>query len=102
MLTQIKIYFLLFIIYSIMGWIMEVVNQIVSQKKFVNRGCLIGPYCPIYGCGAVLITVLLNKYLNDPITFLIMAILLCGILEYLTSYIMEKVFNLRWWDYSKD
>lgn len=102
MLTQIKIYFLLFIIYSIMGWIMEVVNQIVSQKKFVNRGFLIGPYCPIYGCGAVLITVLLNKYLNDPITFFIMAILLCGILEYLTSYIMEKVFNLRWWDYSKD
>ena len=102
MLTQIKIYFLLFIIYSVMGWIMEVVNQIVSQKKFVNRGFLIGPYCPIYGCGAVLITVLLNKYLNDPITFFIMAILLCGILEYLTSYIMEKVFNLRWWDYSKD
>ena len=102
MLTQIKIYFLLFMIYSMIGWLMEVINQIIKEKKFVNRGFLIGPYCPIYGCGAVLITLFLNKYLSDPVTLFIMAILLCGTLEYLTSYIMEKLFNLRWWDYSKE
>lgn len=101
MLEQIKIYFLLFIIYSIIGWIMEVICSIVNLKKFVNRGFLLGPYCPIYGSGAILITLLLNKYLNDPFTLFIMAILLCGVLEYLTSYGMEKLFHLRWWDYSK-
>lgn len=101
MLEQIKIYFLLFIIYSIMGWIMEVLCSLFYRKKFVNRGFLIGPYCPIYGSGAILITLLLKKYFNDPITLFIMAILLCGVLEYLTSYGMEKIFHLRWWDYSK-
>ena len=101
MLLQIKLYFLLFIIYSILGWIMEVINAIFTLKRFVNRGFLIGPYCPIYGCGAVLITVLLGRFKSNPIIFFIMSILLCGTLEYLTSYIMEKFFNLRWWDYSE-
>ena len=100
MFTQIKIYFLLFIAYSMLGWIMEVICSLYNLKKFVNRGFLLGPYCPIYGCGAILITLLLNKYLDDPITLFIMAILLCGVLEYLTSYAMEKIFHLRWWDYS--
>ena len=101
MLEQIKIYFVLFMIYSILGWIMEVICYLINLKKFVNRGFLIGPYCPIYGSGAILITLLLKRYLNDPITLFIMAILLCGVLEYLTSYGMEKIFHLRWWDYSK-
>ena len=100
MLTQIKIYFLLFMIYSILGWLMEVINAKFTIKKFVNRGFLIGPYCPIYGCGAILITILLSKFKNNVIIFFIMSILLCGILEYLTSYLMEKIFHLRWWDYS--
>ena len=80
---------------------MEVINAIFTLKRFVNRGFLIGPYCPIYGCGAVLITVLLGRFKSNPIIFFIMSILLCGTLEYLTSYIMEKFFNLRWWDYSE-
>ena len=101
MLTQLKLYFLLFIIYSILGWLMEVINAVFTLKRFVNRGFLIGPYCPIYGCGAILITLLLTRYKNDPFVFFIMSILLCGTLEYLTSYIMEKFFNLRWWDYSE-
>lgn len=101
MIEQIKVYFLLFIIYAVCGWIMEVICSLVNLKKFVNRGFLIGPYCPIYGYGAILITLLLKKYLEDPFTLFIMAIILCGVLEYLTSYVMEKVFHLRWWDYSK-
>lgn len=101
MITQIQTYFLLFIIYSMMGWMMEVMISLVNLKKFVNRGFLVGPYCPIYGFGAILITFLLHKYLEDPFTLFIMAILLCGVLEYLTSYGMEKIFHLRWWDYSK-
>lgn len=100
--SDIRIYFLLFMIYSVMGWCMEVTLKLLESRKFVNRGFLIGPYCPIYGYGAILITFLLEKYINDVITLFIMAILVCGILEYTTSYLMEKIFKARWWDYSQN
>ena len=97
---DIRIYFLLFIIYSVAGWCMEVFCKLLECKKFINRGFLIGPYCPIYGYGALLITFLLKKYIDDPIALFVMAIVVCGTLEYLTSYLMEKLFKARWWDYS--
>lgn len=99
--VDIRVYFLLFIIYAFLGWCMEVIGKLIQYKRFINRGFLIGPYCPIYGYGALLITFLLKKYTNDPITLFIMAILVCGTLEYLTSYFMEKIFHARWWDYSQ-
>ena len=98
---DIRIYFLLFMIYAILGWIMEVTCKLIQYKRFINRGFLIGPYCPIYGYGALLITILLHKYTNDPIVLFIMAIVVCGTLEYLTSYFMEKIYKARWWDYSQ-
>ena len=101
MFNLIKIYFLLFLIYSFLGWCMEVCVSLVERKKFVNRGFLLGPYCPIYGSGAILITLLLNVFKDKPVLLFFMAILICGILEYLTSFFMEKIFQLRWWDYSK-
>jgi len=99
--ADVRIYFLLFIIYSMLAWCMEVTLGLIEHKKFINRGFLIGPYCPIYGYGAILITFLLKKYVDDAFTLFIMAILVCGILEYATSYFMEKIFKARWWDYSK-
>lgn len=101
MFNTIKIYFLLFLIYSFLGWCMEVCVSLVERKKFVNRGFLLGPYCPIYGSGAILITLLLSVFKEKPILLFFMAILVCGILEYLTSFFMEKIFHFRWWDYSK-
>ena len=98
--VDIRVYFLLFIIYAFLGWCMEVIGKLIQYKRFINRGFLIGPYCPIYGYGALLITFLLKRYTSDPITLFIMAILVCGTLEYLTSYFMEKIYNVRWWDYS--
>lgn len=80
---------------------MEVGCKLVELKKFINRGFLIGPYCPIYGWGCILIIILLNKYTNDPLVLFIMAIVICSILEYFTSYFMEKLFKARWWDYSR-
>ena len=71
-----------------------------KQKKIVNRGFLIGPYCPIYGWGALIIILTLTKYKNDPFIIFGMALLICSILEYFTSWLMEKFFNARWWDYS--
>ena len=90
---------LIFFIYSFCGWAMESFGGIFKEKKFINRGFLIGPYCPVYGCGVVGITVLLSKYQNDFYALFILVTVMCGSLEYFTSYIMEKLFNARWWDY---
>ena len=92
--------FYIFIIYSILGWFMEVIIVSTKKRKLTNRGFLIGPWCPIYGFGALFITVLLKKYYEDPLVLFIMSFLLGSILEYVTSYIMEKIFHARWWDYS--
>ena len=97
----IKKYFALFIIYSFIGWLMEVTLTLVEDKKLINRGFLIGPYCPIYGTGCLLLITLLNKYKNDIVILFIMSIVICSILEYTTSYVMEKLFKARWWDYSR-
>lgn len=93
-------YFILFLIYSFIGWVIEVCFTYVREHTLVNRGFLIGPYCPIYGFGCILMLFLLDKYLDDPIVLFVMAMVICSILEYLTSYFMEKLFKARWWDYS--
>lgn len=100
-MQKISTYILLFFIYSFLGWCLEVGCKLISDHKFINRGFLIGPYCPIYGWGVLIMTILLNKYLSDPITLFIMIILCCSILEYFTSYFLEKIYHTRWWDYSK-
>lgn len=100
MTYTISMLFLLFIIYSFLGWCMEMVVCYIATKEWVNRGFLIGPICPIYGCGCLLMILLLEKYLKDPFVLFVMAMLLCSLLEYFTSYLMEKLFKARWWDYS--
>ncbi len=100
-MKDVMVYFLLFIIYAFCGWALEVLGKLIEKKRFINRGFLIGPYCPIYGFGALAITFLLKRYSDDAITLFLMAILVCGVLEYFTSYIMEKLFKARWWDYSQ-
>lgn len=93
-------YLLLFFTASFLGWCMEVICKLIQFGRFINRGFLIGPWCPIYGFGTVLITLLLSRFTDDPLAVFALAMLLCGTLEYLTSYIMEKAFHARWWDYS--
>ena len=99
---DLKIYVLIFFTYSITGWCMEVIRMFFNPKykKFINRGFLIGPYLPIYGFGILGITIFLSKYSNDLPALFCLSIILCGFLEYMTSLIMEKLFNARWWDYS--
>lgn len=92
--------FILFMIYSILGWIMEVSLKLITDKKFINRGFFIGPYCPIYGTGALLVIYLLSKYLDEPVTLFFMSIVICSFVEYLTSFVLEKLFHTSWWDYS--
>lgn len=93
-------YFLLFIIYSFIGWLLELAFSYIQLKKVVNRGFLIGPYCPIYGAGCLLLIILLSDYADNILVLFALSIIVCSLLEYFTSLIMEKIFNLRWWDYS--
>lgn len=91
-------WFLLFMVYSFCGWIMEVLVTILQRRKLVNRGFLVGPICPIYGVGAVLLSLILGQSEN---WFAIFCVALVGsaILEYSVSFLMEKLFRVRWWDY---
>ena len=101
MLYNISFYFLLYFMYCILGYFLECSYCSIKTKKIVlNRGFLIGPYLPIYGNGAMIIVLCLQRYMNDPIVLFFMASIISTSLEYFTSYIMEKVFKARWWDYS--
>ncbi len=93
--------FLLFICYSFVGWIIEVIYEYFMNGKLINRGFLIGPYCPIYGVGGIIATFTLTNHKDNIIILFVMSMFLFALLEYFTSYIMEKVFKARWWDYSE-
>ena len=93
-------YFFIFIIYTFLGWVLEVAFIFIKTNRFVNRGFLIGPACPIYGFGALIMMFYLTQYKDEPFTVFIMGAFICSTLEYITSYIMEKIFKARCWDYS--
>ena len=99
-MNEIYYYFLLFLIYSFIGWLIEVIGKLIERHKFINRGFLIGPICPIYGHGCLLMILTLSRYKDNPLTLFIYAIFICSLLEYFTSFFMEKIFKARWWDYS--
>ncbi len=101
MLYRYCVLFLLFFFYSIIGYFIEVISvSLIAKKMVLSRGFLIGPYLPIYGVGSIIITCFLQKYHRDLLALFVMGTVLCSILEYFTSYIMEKLFRLRFWDYS--
>nr|SIP63152.1 hypothetical protein [uncultured bacterium] len=95
---------LLFFMYGFAGWCMEVVLKYIQFHRFINRGFLTGPICPIYGCGAVLITVVIGNLASVEsglIMTFALSLVICGAVEFLTSLILEKIFHARWWDYSQ-
>lgn len=97
------IIFFMFFVYSVLGFITELIFCSLVEKKIVlNRGFLIGPYCPIYGVAAVIMSVFLKRYNSDPIVVFSMGALIATTVEYLTSYLMEKLFKTRWWDYANE
>ena len=94
---------LMFFIFSVLGWMMEVTLKYIQYHRFINRGFLIGPYCPIYGWGVVVVTILVGGLIGRKGTLaetFWTGFVICGALEYFTSWYMEKVFHARWWDYS--
>ena len=96
---DIVIYFVLF---AIAGYICEVIFAAIVLGKFVNRGFLNGPWCPIYGFGVVIVAICLKPLSESLLVLFIGSVLLTSVLEYFTGYILEKVFDQKWWDYSDD
>lgn len=92
--------FVVFIAYSFIGWICEVIYCSAIERRFVNRGFLHGPVCPVYGFGALLVVSFLQPFSgNIPLLFL-MSVLITSALEYATAWFLETSFQTKWWDYS--
>lgn len=96
----IKQYLTYFFIFNLIGWIWEVLLHLHYSKRFVNRGMLHGPWIPIYGCGGLLIIILLKDLNTNSFILFILSGIICGTLEYLTSLVLEKLRGTRWWDYT--
>lgn len=95
------IFFMYFFIYSVLGWIVETLYCRTLDGKWTNRGFLFGPYCPIYGFGALIIIAFLQNFKSSFIAVFFLGMIFTSILEYLTSFLLEKLFDAKWWDYSK-
>lgn len=94
-------YIILFFFYSAAGWCLESLYCSIGEKRFVNRGFLTGPMCPIYGTAALVMVILIyNPFRDNPLAVFLLGIILCDIVEFITSYLMEKLFSARWWDYT--
>lgn len=89
-----------FAIYAFLGWCVEVAYAALNTGKFVNRGFLNGPVCPIYGFGVVFIIIMLTPIENNIFMLFIGATFITSFIEYMTGFVLEKVFHHRWWDYS--
>lgn len=101
-LSNVQKAILYFFIYSFLGWLMEVIYAMFVERHFVNRGFLYGPICPIYGFGALILIGSLRNLKGNKILKFIVAVVAFSVFEYIVSYILEILFNQRWWDYSND
>lgn len=89
-----------FFIYAILGWCTEVIYAAFKERKFVNRGFLNGPICPIYGFGVLAVTLILRDYQDDLLLLFFMSLSVATLLEWATGFLLEKLFHHKWWDYS--
>lgn len=98
-MERFEVLFLSFFVFSFLGWIWEsVIFSLIDKHRLVNRGFMIGPYIPIYGTGALIDLLILGDVTNMVALFFLSAVL-CTMVEYVTSFAMEKLFHARWWDY---
>jgi uncharacterized membrane protein len=95
----IKIY-LYFFIYAFLGWCTEVIYAALIEGRFINRGFLNGPYCPIYGVGVIAVVKILMPIHNNLFLLFFGSVFITSIIELFTGFILEKIFNHKWWDYS--
>jgi uncharacterized membrane protein len=93
---------LLFIIYAFFGWCLEVIVSTIQKGKFINRGFLNGPFCPVYGFGVIAVLALIAPFKDNVLFTFFGSVILTTLVEFITGYILEKSFNQKWWDYSKE
>lgn len=91
-----------FFIYGFLGWIAEVIYATLKTGKFVNRGFLNGPICPIYGVGTAVAILLLNPFEKHWWLLIIAGGALATLLEFITGFVLDKIFKTKWWDYSEE
>jgi uncharacterized membrane protein len=94
-------YILYFFLYSFLGWLCESIYCSAGNKKVINRGFLNGPICPIYGFGAMLVIFLIEGFRDNVFFLFLFGMFITSILEYISGYLLETLFNTKWWDYSK-
>lgn len=90
----------MFFVFAFSGWVWEVIYIGITEGVIAKRGMLHGPWLPIYGVGGILIILLLSRFRCNPPLVFILAVLLCGTMEYATAVAVESIFRCRWWDYS--
>lgn len=93
---------LYFFIFSFAGWLLETGYCITQLGFFVKRGFLFGPICPIYGFGALILIIFLNKYRKHSLKLFFSAAIICSVFEYIVSYSLDALFSAKWWDYSNE
>lgn len=91
-----------FILYSFFGWLWETCYVSAKRRKYVNRGFINGPFCTIYGCGAVSVYVILKPVSGNLLWLYLGGVVVATVLEYITAVLMEMIFHTSWWDYSDD
>ena len=100
-MDKIVSYIIIFFFYSAVGWLIESTYCSIGEKRLINRGYLTGPMCPIYGTGALVMTICLYKpFADKPLYVFLLGMLICDVVEYTTSFLMETLFHARWWDYT--
>lgn len=93
-------WFLWLITYSFLGWVYESMVCSICEKKFINRGFLNGPVCPVYGFGALTAILFLDQTTDNLVVLFLAGMLLSCTVEYITAILLEKLFHAKWWDYS--
>lgn len=97
------IYYLIlyFFTYGFLGWCAEVAYAAVKEKRFVNRGFLNGPICPVYGVGVSAVLLLLEPFENNLVILYVASVIIVTLIEGLTGFALDKIFHHKWWDYSE-
>lgn len=92
----------IFMIYAFLGWCTEVAYAALELKQFVNRGFLNGPVCPIYGFGVLVVLVILTPLKKNFLLLFLGSVILTSVIEFITGFLLEKIFHNQWWDYSDE
>ena len=99
---QISLLFMKFLLFSMIGYVVEMIMCAIVDKKIANRGFFCGPIIPIYGVGSLLLVWMLEPFKENVLLVILLSMLITTTIEYFTGYALEKIFHNKWWDYSKE